>query len=184
MDKLNLNQPVFLCGMMGSGKSTVGRILASELGVPFLDLDEKIVEKSNMSIPEIFKKKGEPFFREIERSLLIKESQNFSGVMALGGGALQNQHIVDHLKIYGWLVFLDVPQSVISSRISGDSNRPMLDSEDANNAVKSKVESLLEERLPLYQQAEITIDAGNRKAENVAKEIIKKLTLYDGFNRR
>lgn len=179
-----MKQPVFLCGMMGSGKSTTGRILASELGVPFLDLDEMIVEKSKMAIPDIFEEKGEPFFRKIERSLLIKESQKFSGVMALGGGALQNQHIVDHLKIYGWLVFLDVPQSVISSRISGDSNRPMLNNENENNAVKSKVESLLEERLPLYRQAEITIDAGNLTAETIAKEIIKKLTLYDGFIRR
>jgi shikimate kinase len=187
MDKLKLKKPIFLCGMMGSGKSTVGQELATQLDVPFRDLDEMIVQKAEMSIPEIFEKKGEPKFRNLERSLLIRESQYFEGVMALGGGSLQNQHIIDHLKIYGWLVFLEVPQSVISKRISGDVNRPMLKPDRSNKADKtgsSKIESLLEERLPYYRQAEITIKAGDRPADEIAHELIKKLTLYDGFNRR
>lgn len=184
---MTLRKPIFLCGMMGSGKSTVGQKLAAELDVPFCDLDEMIVEKAGMSIPEIFREKGEAGFRTLERSLLIRESQYFKGVMALGGGSLQNQHIVDHLKIYGWLVFLDVPHSVISDRVSGDANRPMLktgSTEQHENAGKSKIESLLEERLPLYRQAEITVSAGNRPADEIVDELIKKLTLYDGFNRR
>lgn len=181
MDKLTLKKPVFLCGMMGSGKSTVGRKVADKLEVPFCDLDEVIENEAGKPIPEIFKDKGEPGFRKLERSLLIRKSQYSKGVMALGGGSLQNQHIVDHLKIYGWLVFLDVPLSVILNRISGDANRPML---RADTPEKIKVQSLLEERLPLYRQAEITIDAGNRMADEIAHELIKKMTLYDGFNRR
>lgn len=187
MDKLTLKKPVFICGMMGSGKSTVGRKLAAVLDVPFCDLDEMIVNKVEMSIPEIFDQKGESGFRELERSILIHESQYFKGIMALGGGSLQSQHMVDHLKIYGWLVFLDVPQSVILDRISGDANRPMLKddkTDQANAPEKLKIESLLEERLPLYRQAEITISAGFRSADEIAHELIKKLTLYDGFNRR
>jgi shikimate kinase len=167
--------------MMGSGKSTVGRELAAQLDVPFSDLDDLIVQQAGMSIPDIFEKYGEPEFRKLERSLLVRKSQYFEGVMALGGGSLQNQHIVDHLKIYGWLVFLDVPQSVISDRISGDVNRPILNAGQAEN---SKIESLLKERLPFYQQSEITIDAGDRATDDIARELIKKLTLYDGFNRR
>lgn len=184
MDKITLKKPVFLCGMMGSGKSTVARKLAGELSVPFCDLDELIVEKAGKSIPEIFEEEGETEFRKLERSLLVRESQYFKGVMALGGGSLQGQHIVDHLKIYGWLVFLDVPQSVISDRISGDENRPMLKAEKSNRPEDTKIKSLLEERLPLYRQAEITISAGNRPADEIVNELIKKLTLYDGFNRR
>lgn len=184
MDKLTLKKPVFLCGMMGSGKSTVARKLAEELSVPFCDLDEMIVKKAGKSIPEIFEDGGETEFRMLERSLLIRESQYFKGVMALGGGSLQGQHIVDHLKIYGWLVFLDVPQSVISDRISGDKNRPMLKAEKSNQPGDTKIKSLLEERLPLYRQAEITIRAGDRPADEIVNELIKKLALYDGFNRR
>ena len=189
MDKLTLKQPIFLCGMMGSGKSTVGRKLAEELDVPFEDLDEIIVEKAGITIPEIFEDHGEAEFRKLERKILIRESQYFKGVMALGGGSLQNQHIIDHLKIYGLLVFLDVPQSVISQRISGDSNRPMLASGDPSenpdkDAERTHIQRLMDERRPYYQQAEITIPAGERTAEEIANELIKKLTLYDGFNRR
>src|SRR6056297_2022811 len=189
MDKLTLKKPIFLCGMMGSGKSTVGRKVAGRLDVPFKDLDDMIVDKAGMPIPRIFEERGEPGFRELERKILIRESQYFKGVMALGGGSLQNQHIIDHLKIYGWLVFLDVPQSVIWKRISGDSNRPMLASDSRsdkpNTAEEStKLQRLLDERLPFYRQAEITIPAGERTPEVIAHKLIKKLTLYDGFNRR
>jgi len=187
MDKLTLKKPIFLCGMMGSGKSTVGRELADRLQVPFCDLDEMIVDKAGMSIPEIFEEQGESGFRELERKILIRESQYINGVMALGGGSLQSQHIIDHLKIYGWLIFLDVPQSVILARISGDSNRPMLKADDYerdDNAGLKKIDALFNERLPLYRQAEITIQAGDRTAGDIAHELIKKLTLYDGFNRR
>lgn len=187
MDKITLRKPIFLCGMMGSGKSTVGRKLAAELNVPFCDLDVLIIEKTGLSIPEIFEQKGESGFRSQERSLLIRESQYFKGVMALGGGSLQNQHIVDHLKIYGWLIFLDVPHSVISKRVAGDANRPMLKTgstkqEETNGRLK--IETLLKQRLPLYRQAEITVSADDRPADEIVHEIIKKLTLYDGFNRR
>lgn len=185
MDKLTLKQPIFLCGMMGSGKTTVGRILANRLEVPFCDLDELIVDEKEMTIPEIFEEEGESKFREIERKILVRESQYFKGVMALGGGSLQNQHIIDHLKIYGWLIFLDVPQSVISERIKGDSNRPMLnDKESASHEAESKIQRLMAERRPLYEQAEITLQTGEKSAEEIADELIKKLRLYDGFNRR
>lgn len=189
MDKLTLKQPVFLCGMMGSGKTTVGHALANRLEVPFCDLDGLIVDETEMTIPEIFEEEGESKFREIERKILIRESQYFKGVMALGGGSLQNQHIIDHLKIYGWLIFLDVPQSVISERISGDSKRPMLsaddnDNESAHHEADSKIQRLMAERRPLYEQAEITIQTGDKPADEIADELIKKLRLYDGFNRR
>ena len=75
MDELTLKKPIFLCGMMGSGKSTVGRELADQLEVPFSDLDEMIVQKAGMSIPEIFEKQGESGFRELENVRLIRESQ-------------------------------------------------------------------------------------------------------------
>lgn len=180
MAKPELKQPIFLSGMMGSGKSTVGQTLAVELNVTFQDLDDLIEEEAGMVIPEIFTKKGEPAFRELERKILIAESQKTDGVLALGGGSLQNQRIVDHLKIYGWLIFLEVPLSVIYDRISGDQNRPMLDGSNGFH----KLETLLNERRPLYRQAHITIQAGSDTPEDLTQKIIKKLTMYDGFRRR
>lgn len=166
--------------MMGSGKSTTGRILARKLDVSFQDLDEMIEKEEGMSIPEIFSTKGEPYFRELERKILISESQKSSGVMALGGGSLQNQRIVDHLKIYGWLIFLKVPLSVIYDRISGDKKRPMLSGENGLH----KLRLLLDERTGLYRQAHITLQADNKNPDILADTIIKKLTMYNGFHRR
>jgi len=185
MDPIKLKQPLFMCGMMGSGKSTVGKQLADRLGAPFKDLDSMIEDEAGMIIPEIFSHHGEQWFRDLERKILIRESQTFSGVMALGGGSLHNQWIVDHLKIYGWLIFLRVPLSVILTRVSQNINRPMLKrNSDEDASKREKLSVLLDERLPLYKQAQITIDAGDQDPGSVSEEIIKKLKLYDGFNRR
>src|SRR6056297_3585119 len=97
-----IKQPIFLCGMMGAGKSTVGRPLAKKLQVPFFDLDQMIEDHEELTIPEIFEVKGEQIFRAIERKLIISQTDDMQGVMALGGGALQNQHLVDHIKLNGW----------------------------------------------------------------------------------
>lgn len=176
MSDLTLSKPVFLCGMMGSGKSSVGKRLASKLNVPFKDLDKLITRQESMSIPEIFSQKGEDYFREIERNLLIKESQRAKGVMALGGGSLQNQQVVDHLKIYGWLVFLKVPQSVLLKRLKSGRNRPMLSQTD----IEQKIDQLLTERNPFYEQAEITISIGTESHNRVVDNLVKKLSIYEG----
>lgn len=176
MSKLTLSKPVFLCGMMGSGKSSVGKRLASKLNVPFCDLDKMIVEHESMTIPEIFSQKGEDYFRKAEHNLLIKESQRTKGVMALGGGSLQNQQLVDHLKIYGWLVFLKVPQSVLLKRLKSGRNRPML----SKTNIEQKIEHLLTERNPFYEQADITITIGTESHNQVVDNLVKKLSVYEG----
>lgn len=176
MSEINLSKPVFLCGMMGSGKSSVGKRLASKLNVPFSDLDKLIIRQESMSIPEIFSQKGEEYFRKTERNVLIKESQRTKGVMALGGGSLQNQQIVDHLKIYGWLVFLKVPQSVLLSRLKTGRNRPML----SNTNIEQKIDQLLTERTPFYDQADITVDVSTESHNQVVDKLIKKLSVYEG----
>jgi len=180
MEKRKLKQPLFLCGMMGSGKSTVGKTLAEMLDAEFQDLDEMIANEADMSIPDIFEKHGESYFRELEQQLLIKVSQKTTGIMALGGGSLQNQRIVDHLKIYGWLVFLNVPKYVILERISEDQNRPMISD---NNQLQNTVESLISQRMQFYEQAQITINAAEGTPTQIAEKILKRIDLYEGFNR-
>ncbi|MEX2455872.1 MAG: shikimate kinase [Balneolaceae bacterium] len=176
MSELTLSKPIFLCGMMGSGKSTIGKRLAARLNVPFRDLDKLITQQESMSIPGIFSQKGEDYFRETERNLLIKECERTKGVMALGGGSLQNQQVVDHLKLVGRLVFLKVPQSVLLKRLKSGRNRPML----SETNIEQKINQLLTERNPFYEQAEITISIGTESHNRVVDNLVKKLSVYEG----
>lgn len=175
MNQPEISQPVFLCGMMGAGKSTIGKLLAKKLDKPFLDLDRFIEEDTGMSIPEIFAEKGEKEFRNIERQLLKQLSQSTQGVVALGGGSLQNQHLTNHIKKNGLLVFLDVPVTELVNRLRSSENRPMLSGSDT----KTKITTLLEDRLPFYQQAHIIMKTGNLIEEEVVKKLFKKLQMYE-----
>lgn len=175
MTEMTLSKPVFLSGMMGSGKSTVGRLLAKKMDVPFHDLDDLIEKQEQMPIPEIFNKKGEEHFRKVERDLLENRAKKLRGVIALGGGSLQNQEVVDHLKNVGITVFLQVPISVLLKRLRGGRNRPMLSDVD----LEEKFRTLMNERLPLYEQANITISIENEPHIRVVQSIIDKLTTYE-----
>ena len=176
-DKL-LTQPLFLCGMMGSGKSTVGRRLAQRLSLPFHDLDNLIQKKTGMTIPEIFKKNGEESFRKIERDLIIQFSQTVKGIIALGGGTLQNQQIIDHIKLNGWLVFLDCNPDTLYNRLKESTNRPMIASLSEED-LKLKISTLLNERLQFYGQAHFSVECSDRNVETILEELIKKLKIYE-----
>lgn len=178
MNQINLRRPVFLCGMMGSGKTTIGKRLAEQLDAPFIDLDTLIEETQGMTIPEIFAEKKEEGFRQIERISLINLPKEAAGVVALGGGSLQNQQIVDHLKLFGWLVYIDAPRDEILKRVKNSSGRPMLDNSNSNE-VSDRLESLFSERIPFYKQAHFSIQTGKRSIDEIVTEIQKKLTIYE-----
>jgi shikimate kinase len=176
----NLPERIFLSGFMGAGKSTLGRILAQKLERPFEDLDDKIEEKAGKSIPNIFDKSGEAGFRTVERRAIMDVIRNDEGIIALGGGSLQNQHLLDHIKLNGLLVFIETPISVILDRISGDSNRPLLVDEDGNSKSKEmlrqELQALYDDRLPLYEQAVIKItDDGSGSPEDLVEMLLKKI---------
>lgn len=176
----DLSHPVFLCGMMGSGKSTIGKIIAQKTGFPFQDLDTIIEDGEGMTIPEIFKTRGEEYFRKTESFWLIQHARTAKGILALGGGSLQNQQLVDHLKMYGWLVFLNASASVLYNRLKQSKHRPMLSS--AGSDLKQRIEALLEERRSFYEQAHITIEVDSLETDEIANQLIKKLKLYEGRN--
>lgn len=176
----NLPDLIFLCGFMGAGKSVIGQQLAGKLDRPFLDLDDQIVELAGQSIPKIFENSGEASFRTAERRALMNVIREDEGVVALGGGSLQNQHMVDHVKLNGLLIFIDTPINVILDRISQDTNRPLLLDSDGNPKTKEQLEQeltdLYKERFPLYEQAVISIkNDGSKKTENVVEELLKKI---------
>lgn len=174
----NLPERIFLCGFMGAGKSTLGRQLAQRLKMDFLDLDEIIEQESGQSIPEIFEQEGEETFRKQERSAILSITQSKKGVIALGGGSLQNQHVVDHLKLNGLLIFIDTPFSVIFERIAEDSGRPLLTDEQgelkSEELLRRQLQVLYEKRLPFYRQAVITVDA-SRNLNEVMDQLIRKI---------
>ncbi len=171
-------QPVFLCGMMGSGKSTIGKALATELNVPFTDLDLLIEKHEERTIPEIFELEGEAAFRKIEQQLLIKHVQDIEGVLSLGGGSLQNQQVTDHVKLHGWLIFINAPRPVLLNRLKRSDKRPMLTSSQEENR-SDIIDRLMKQRLPYYSQAHITVNSGGMKKKEIIDTIIQKLKMYE-----
>lgn len=181
----NLPERIWLCGFMGAGKSTLGRLLAGRLEVPFADLDRRIAEDAGMAIPELFEKDGEEGFRRRERACLMEAAREIRGVIALGGGSLQNRSLADHLKLTGLLIFIDTPFSVIFERIREGAGRPLADTAGEPGADherrREELKALLERRRPLYEQAEITLHpdpAEPQSPEQMADQLIDKIRLH------
>ncbi|NNE69134.1 MAG: shikimate kinase [Rhodothermales bacterium] len=152
-----------LTGFMGSGKSKLGPILARRSGRPFRDLDATIEESEHASIQEIFSRFGEPHFREVERrelGLLLDSPE--PAVISLGGGAFIPDENRTLVAAAGFSVWLDVPTGILASRLSRKAHRPLLLAEDGTmpqgDALREKVERLLEARRPAYGKADLTFE--------------------------
>lgn len=174
---------IFLCGFMATGKSTIGRIISKKLNKSFKDLDKVIIEKEKKSIKEIFDEKGEVYFRDKEWEYLLELTRTFKGVVALGGGALQNQRIIDHLKLHGLLVYIKTPIDIIVERVLRNTKRPIV--LDAQGKIKSKetlftdLKALYSKRVNLYEQSQIILDStGYETKEEQAQNLIEKLKRY------
>ena len=167
--RLKRTPGIYLVGFMGSGKSTVGRALADEIGWTFLDLDEEIERGQGSSIPEIFEQKGEAGFREIESELLRERvrlvDRGLPHVMALGGGAFVSDANAALLSKSGVTVWLDCPLETIEQRIAGYQHRPL--ARDLDDLRK-----LYGERRASYSRADYRVDAGNGDAQAVVREIL------------
>ncbi len=170
----NNNQAIFLCGMMGTGKSLIGKHVARKLNLPFTDLDSQIESETGKKIPQIFEEKGESGFREIEKNTLINYLYDPKGVLALGGGSLQNQELVDLIKNSGILIFIDTPNEILLSRLKKSRRRPMINGLDTDQ-LKKLIEKLLEERKPFYNQANIIVSGAAKSYEITTDLIIKEL---------
>jgi len=157
--------------------------MAEKLSLPFLDLDERIEQEAGKSIAEIFEEERESAFRKMERDALLDVVRNFKGVVALGGGTLQNQHIVDHIKVNGLLIFIETPFSVIFQRIMNEPHRPLLLDEEGSlkdkEVLKKQLNSLYRKRLPFYEQAELKISGEVAAAsEGVVDRLLKKIRYH------
>ena len=174
---------IYLCGFMATGKSSVGKHLAELLDKPFKDLDRVIVEKEGKSIRKIFGEHGEEYFREKEWKYLLELTRTFKGVVALGGGALHNQHVIDHLKVNGLLIFIKTPLELIVERVLRNTKRPMALDEDgklkSRETLFTELKTLYSSREPLYEQAQITLEGqkGSLKQDQ-AKKLVEKIKRY------
>ena len=158
---------LYLVGMMGVGKTTVGKLLAEEIGYRFVDTDEVIVKAAGKSINEIFAENGEAEFRQLESDVLAQVCAYTKLVIATGGGIVMQQHNWSYLH-HGLIVWLDVPVQIILQRLAEDDTRPLLQDDP-----ESKLRSLLEQRQPMYSQADlhITINAAETP-EEIATRIL------------
>lgn len=163
---------VFLCGFMGCGKTTVGKKLAELCGCSYYDMDEVIVKKAGMTIPEIFEKYGEPHFRSLETEIL-EELSDISGIVSCGGGVMINSINADIAKKKGIVIFLDVPFEICYQRISGDKNRPIVQSN-----TKEQLEELFNIRHKKYSEnSTITVECSEGPL-GIAKKIQKDLEIF------
>ncbi len=161
------NTPIFLCGFMGCGKSTVGKILSKKTGRNFIDLDTYIEEQEKLDIPKIFEQKGEEYFRKIESEALA----NFGGtcgVIATGGGALLTKENGNIAKNAGVVIFIDTPFSICYDRIKGDKNRPI-----AFSSTRKQLMERFEYRRPLYQKNSSIVVSGKGTPLEIVNHIIQ-----------
>ena len=156
---------VYLCGFMGCGKSTVGKILARKNGCGFIDMDDYIVERERMTIPQIFAEKGEKYFRDTETAV-IGELAEKGAVIACGGGAMLKKENAEIASENGIVVYIDIPFEACYERISGDSNRPLV-----MNNTKEQLEEIYNGRVPIYREnSNISVD-GIGSADEIAARI-------------
>ena len=171
---------IALIGFMGTGKSMVGKALATKLGKEFIELDTLIARKAGKTIPEIFQQDGEVAFRELEIEVTREASGKKSAVIACGGGIVLNNINIDRLKNESLIVYLTASPEVILKRTATDSNeRPLLGAVDKATTIAG----LLQYRRPFYERAaDITIDTSGLDINSVVGQIINKVRENESFD--
>lgn len=165
------NRSIVLVGMMGVGKSTIGRRLAARLGLPFVDADEEIVKAADMTINEIFERFGEPAFRDGERRVIARLLEGPPQIIATGGGAFMNDETRALILDKAAAVWLDADIDVLVERVSRRDDRPLLKNKDPREVISR----LAEERNPVYALAPIHIKSAAVPHEVTVEHIIKAL---------
>jgi shikimate kinase len=169
-----IDRPVVLVGMMGVGKSTVGRKLAAALHLPFIDSDEEIERAAQMTIPEIFDTYGEPFFRDGERRVIARLLDGGPQVIATGGGAFCNEQTRALILEKAVSVWLDSDVETLMERVGRKDNRPLLKQGDPREILGR----LREERAPAYSQAPIHVKSSNGPHSRTVTKILKDIDAW------
>ena len=169
---LNINNKlnISLCGMMGSGKSAIGKILANKLDYNFIDVDKMIEMKTNKTIRKIFEDEGERYFRDLEEKITINLLNNKKTIVSLGGGAIINKNIRNSIKINSYNIYLKVNVDLLEKRLKNSKTRPLIN----KKKLKTQLIDLIKEREKYYQTADLIINNEENLIETT-QNIIKKI---------
>lgn len=165
---------IYLVGMMGAGKTETGRILAEELALSFLDLDDEIVDRVKLTINEIFESRGEAYFRNLEKESMRLVSRGADQVVATGGGVVLDPENVGMMKATGVVVYLRTPLVLLWERIRGKTDRPLLKVPNPQEMLGK----LFYERKPHYEAAhDYAVNTEEKSPGEVARDVINLLGL-------
>jgi shikimate kinase len=162
---------VVLVGLMGAGKSTIGKRVAQFLGVSFVDADAEIEIAARMTIPELFDRYGEAEFRDLERRVIRRVLRTGPKVLATGGGAFMNEQTRKAISRAGISVWLKAELDVLMERVGRKSNRPLLQTADP----RATMQALMDARYPVYGLAQITVMSRDEKKDVMAGEVVDAL---------
>ena len=164
---------LYFIGMMGAGKTTIGRLLAEQLNYQFFDTDAVIEQAARQPITQMFAESGEEAFRELETQVLSQLSHHTRLAVATGGGIVLTRENWSYLR-HGIVVWLDVSIEQLHQRLQHDTSRPLL--QDQNAELKEKLQTLLEHRHPLYSQADVRVTTlADEPATQIAARVLKAI---------
>ena len=161
-----------LIGLMGAGKSAIGRMAAQALGVPFVDSDHEIERVSRMSITDLFAAYGEAEFRALETRVIKRLLRSGPRVVSTGGGAYINENTRRHIKRGGLTVWLNADLDVLWERVNKRDTRPLLKTENP----RQTLENLMNARYPIYAEADLTVMSRDVKKETMVEEVLAAIT--------
>jgi shikimate kinase len=167
---------IVLIGMMGAGKSTVGRRLAARLGLNFVDADAEIEAAAGMTIPEIFAEHGEPYFRDGEARVIARLLDGAPCVVATGGGAWMRPETRERIRAKGISVWLKAEADILLRRVKRRSDRPLLQAADP----AAIIEKLIAERYPVYAEADLTLLSRDVPHDRIVDECVSALAGFLG----
>lgn len=166
---------IFLVGLMGAGKTTVGKLLAKRLGKVFYDSDHEIESRTGVNIPVIFELEGEAGFRKREATVIEELTKMHDIVLATGGGAVLSKQNRENLSQHGFVVYLRASVNDLWHRTRNDKNRPLLQTDDP----RAKLEKLFSERDPFYREiADIIIDTGDQSVSTIVQHLEDSLNKH------
>lgn len=173
------NRPIVLVGLMGAGKTSVGRRLAEKLGIPFIDADQEIEAAAGQPIRDIFAEHGEAYFREGERRVIQRLLGNGAQVLATGGGAYMNDETRARIRAAGVSVWLKAPLPLLMKRVAKRHDRPLLQTEDPEAVMRD----LMDKRYPIYAEADVTVESRDVQHGQMVNDVIRALAQLDGWER-
>jgi shikimate kinase len=168
------SRSIVFVGLMGAGKTAIGRRVATLLGLPFTDSDHEIESVSRMTIPDLFERYGEAEFRSLEQRVIVRVLESGPQILSTGGGSFMNAQTRDAIAAYGLSVWLKADVDTLLDRVSKKQNRPLLKNSDP----RAVLEKLMLERYPVYALADVTVPTRDERKEVIAGEVIEAVARH------